>query len=100
MKVSGPVNVEDSVRTPVAPSPERLRDFYFEATERLTLGLVRYVDNSFRLGPLTLITLGEAARTARGWSFPITGGLLAAQPGGGRCRSRLPITSPAGASAA
>lgn len=76
------VDVEDSVRTPVAPSPERLRDFYFEATERLTLGLVRYVDNSFRLGPLTLITLGEAARTAQGWSFPITGGLLAAQPGG------------------
>jgi hypothetical protein len=76
------VDVEDSVGTPVAPSPERLRDFYFAATERLTLGLVRYVDNEFRLGPLTLIRLDEPARTAHGWSFPIRGGILAAGPGG------------------
>ena len=76
------VDVEDSVRTPVAPSPERLRGFYFAATERLTLGLVRYVDNSLRLGPLTLISFGEPSRTAHGWSFPITGGILAAEPGG------------------
>jgi hypothetical protein len=76
------VDLEDSVRTPVAPSPERLRDFYFAATERLTLGLVRYVDNEFRLGPLTLIRLDEPARTTDGWSFPIRGGVLAAEPGG------------------
>jgi RDD family len=76
------VEVEDSVSTPVAPSPERLRDFYFAATERLTLGLVRYIDNEFRLGPLTLIRLGEPDRTAHGWSFPIRGGVLAAEPGG------------------
>ena len=82
MKVSGPVNVEDSVRTPVAPSPERLRDFYFAATERLTLGLVRHRDNSLRLGPLTLISFGEPCRTPDGWTFPITGGLLAAGPDG------------------
>jgi hypothetical protein len=76
------VDLEDSVRTPVAPSPERLRDFYFAATERLTLGLVRYREHSFRLGPLALIRLGEPTRTAHGWSFPIRGGILAAQPGG------------------
>src|SRR5438477_75735 len=56
--MKSPVDVEDSVRTPVAPSPERLRDFYFAATERLTLGLVRYVDHSFQLGSLTLVRLG------------------------------------------
>ena len=76
------VDVEDSVRTAVAPSPERLRDFYFAAIERLTLGLVRYVANEFRLGPLTLIRLDEPSRTAHGWSFPIRGGVLAAGPGG------------------
>ncbi len=81
-QLNGPVDVEDSVRTPVAPSPERLRDFYFAAIERLTLGLVRHVDGSLRLGPLTLISFGEPSRTAHGWSFPIRGGVLAAEPGG------------------
>ncbi len=76
------VEVEDSVRTPVAPSPELLRDFYFAAIERLTRGLVRYVDHAFRLGPLNLISLDEPIRTAHGWSFPIRGGMLAAEPGG------------------
>jgi hypothetical protein len=75
------VDVEDSVRTRVAPSPERLRDFYFDATERITLGLVRHRDNSLRLGPLPLISFGEPVRTANGWRFPISGGLLA-RPGG------------------
>jgi len=76
------IALEDSVRTPVAPSPERLRDFYFAATERLTLGLVRYRDRALRVGPLTLVSFGEPSRTAHGWSFPITGGVLAAEPGG------------------
>ena len=76
------IDVQDSVRTPVAPSPERLRDFYFAATERLTLGLVRHRDSSLRFGPLTLISFGEPAPTAHGWTFPIRGGILAAEPGG------------------
>jgi hypothetical protein len=80
--VSTPVTVEDSVRTPVAPSPELLRDFYFPAAERLTLGLVRYRDRAFRLGPLTLIAFGSPSPTRHGWTFPISGGLLAAEPGG------------------
>jgi hypothetical protein len=80
--MSAPVAVEDSVRTPVAPSPEQLRDFYFPATERLTLGLVRYRDRAFRLGPLTLIEFGPPSRTRHGWSFPISGGMLAAEAGG------------------
>jgi hypothetical protein len=80
--VARAVDVEDSVRMPVAPSPERLRDFYFTATERLTLGLVRYRDHALRLGGLTLVSFGEASRTAHGWSFPISGGVLTATPGG------------------
>jgi hypothetical protein len=80
--VAHAVDVEDSVRTPVAPSSDQLRDFYFAATERLTLGLVRYRDHSLRLGPLSLISFGDPSRTAHGWSFPITGGVLAAEPGG------------------
>ena len=81
-QLSGPVDVEDSVRTPVAPSPERLRDFYFRAIERLTMGLLRYRHGSLRLGPVTLIGFGEPSRTALGWSYPIAGGVLAAEPGG------------------
>ena len=77
-----PVNVEDSVRTPVPPSPERLRDFYFGATERLTLGILKYRDRSFRFGPLELVRFGAPTPTADGWSFPIRGGALVAEPGG------------------
>ena len=77
-----PVNVEDSVRTPVAPSPERLRDFYFGATERLTLGILKYRDRSFRFGSLELVRFGAPTPTADGWSFPIRGGALVAEPGG------------------
>jgi hypothetical protein len=76
------VDVSDSVRSPVRPAPERLRDFYFTATERLTLGLVRYRDSAFSLGPVTLIRFGEPVPTAAGWSFPLLGGFLAASPGG------------------
>lgn len=81
-EVSTAVGVEDSVMTPVAPSPALLRDFYFPATERLMLGLIRYRDRAFRLGPLTLIEFGQPSQTRHGWTFPIVGGLLTAEPGG------------------
>ena len=77
-----PVDLADSVRTPLTPSPERLRDFYFGATERLTLGLLKYRDRSFRFGPLELVRFGAPTRTGDGWSFPIRGGVLVAEPGG------------------
>jgi hypothetical protein len=76
------VEVVDSVRTPVPPPPERLRDGYFEMTQRLLVGLIHWTGDAFRFGPLSLIEFGRPARTARGWSFPLTGGLLAAEPGG------------------
>jgi len=76
------VEVVDSVRTPVPPPPERLRDGYFEATQQLFAGLVRWTGKAFRIGPLSLIEFGRPERTETGWSYPLTGGLLAAEPGG------------------
>jgi hypothetical protein len=80
--MAGEVEVSDSVRAPVAPSPEQLRDFYFKATERLTLGLVRYRERAFSIGPVTLVRFGEPVRTDAGWSFPLEDGALVAEPGG------------------
>jgi len=76
------VDVVDSVAAPRRPSRERLRDFYFTATERLTLGLVRYRDNSLMAGPVTLIRFAEAEPTDSGWRFAIGPGALVGGPGG------------------
>ena len=77
-----PVEVEDSVRAPLPPSPELLRDYYFRATERLFGGIIRYRDRALKFGPLNLISFGEPARSQDGWSFPLTGGALVRRPGG------------------
>ena len=82
MKAMPAVEVVDSVRTPIPPPPERLRDGYFEWTQRLLAGLVRWTGDTFSLGPLKLIEFGPPARTESGWSCPLRGGLLAAEPGG------------------
>jgi RDD family len=82
MAIAEQVQVVDSVEAPRQPSPDRLRDFYFKATERLTLGLVRYRDRSFTIGPVTLIRFGEPVATDSGWSFPIGPGALVGEPGG------------------
>jgi hypothetical protein len=82
MKAMQGVEVLDSVRTPVPPPLERLRDGYFELTQRLLAGLVRWTGDAFRVGPLNLIEFGRPVRTAGGWSYPLTGGVLAAEPGG------------------
>ncbi|HVD00888.1 MAG TPA: RDD family protein [Candidatus Dormibacteraeota bacterium] len=82
MAVVERVEVVDSVEAPRRPAAGRLRDFYFPATERLTLGLVRYRDHSFAIGPVTLIRFGEPMATETGWRFPIGPGALVADPGG------------------
>jgi hypothetical protein len=76
------VEVVDAVGAPEPPSPERLRDFYFAATERLTLGLIHYRERAFRIGPVTLIRFGEPVRTGSGWRFPLGAGALVAEAGG------------------
>ena len=82
MAIAERVEVVDSVEAPREPPAERLRDFYFAATERLTLGLVRYRDRSFTIGPVTLIRFGEPEATETGWSFAIGPGALVGEPGG------------------
>lgn len=77
-----PANLEDRVQAPVRPSPERLRDAYFAAIGRLTFGLVGADRWRLRLGPVTLLAFGEPAFDGSGWTWPITGGLLARAPGG------------------
>ncbi len=77
-----PVHLEHRVRAPVPPPPERLRDAYFADVRRLTLGLVRGERWRLRLGPLTILAFGEPTFDGAGWSWPITGGLLARRPGG------------------
>ena len=82
MTGAGTVQVIDAVSSPSRPPAARLRDQYFAATERLTLGLVRYRDRAFGAGPVPLIRFGEAEPTSAGWRFPLRGGALLAEPGG------------------
>jgi hypothetical protein len=82
MTTAQPVEVVDSVEAPRKPPAERLRDDYFAVTERLTLGLVRYRDRSFTIGPVALIRFGEPQATENGWRFPIGAGALVGEPGG------------------
>ena len=82
LPVATEVEVEDSVQSPLAPSAERLRDYYFRATERLFGGVIRYRDHSLKFGPVALVRFGEPARERDGWSFPLIGGALLREPGG------------------
>jgi hypothetical protein len=77
-----PVHQDDRARAPVEPPPALLRDAFFAHIRRLTLGAVRGERWRLRLGPLTLLAFGEPAFDGRGWTWPITGGLLARRPGG------------------
>ncbi|MBO0745251.1 MAG: RDD family protein [Candidatus Dormibacteraeota bacterium] len=77
-----PVTVRDEVRAPSAPSPDALRDGYFTGTARAMFGLIRFSQNRFRLGPLTLFQFGAPRFQQPAWVFPIEGGLLARRPAG------------------
>ncbi|HKF74635.1 MAG TPA: RDD family protein [Candidatus Dormibacteraeota bacterium] len=77
-----PVRLEDRVRAPVPPPPDRLRDAFFDRVSGLTLGAVRAERWRLRLGPLTLLAFDEPAFDGAGWAWPIAGGLLARSPGG------------------
>ncbi|HEX6348500.1 MAG TPA: RDD family protein, partial [Candidatus Dormibacteraeota bacterium] len=75
------VEVEDEVAAPEPVPVERLRG-YLALSARYTLGLVRAVGWRLRLGPLTLLQMGEPRLEADAVAWPIEGGLLAAEPGG------------------
>ena len=76
------MNVTDQVRAPVSPAPDALRDGYFSGSSRALFGLVRFTDNRFHAGPLTLFRFGAPQLRDGAWVFPIEGGLLARRPGG------------------
>jgi hypothetical protein len=76
------VHLEDSVAAPVEPDHLRLRDGFFDEITRLSGGLVRGEPWQLRVGPVPLVRFGEPRAVAGGWSWPITGGLLAGRPAG------------------
>jgi RDD family len=80
--MDGQVWVEDSVDAPRPPPAERLRDRFMTGTEALTMGLVRARGRALVAGPVELLRFGEPETTPREVSWPIEGGVLAAEPGG------------------
>jgi hypothetical protein len=60
----------------------KLRDSYYDAIRRLTLGLASIRDDRVMVGPITLLRFGtpKVSRSAVDW--PIEGGLLAGAAGG------------------
>lgn len=77
-----PVHLEDRVQAPIEPAQQCLREAFFRDIDGLTLGLVAGQRWRLRVGPVTLLAFGEPAFDGRSWSWPITGGVLAARPGG------------------
>jgi hypothetical protein len=75
-------NVTDSVRAPVEPSLDALREQFFATARRWSLGLVSGGRWRLAFGPLTLLRFGDPQPDGHGWSWPIEGGLIAAAPGG------------------
>ena len=84
MRHEAPVSVEERVTAPLPPGRDELRDAYFDAVPWLTMGLARGERWRIRLGPVTLLAFGDPrpAPDGAGWTWPITGGLLARGPGG------------------
>jgi hypothetical protein len=75
------ITTSDSVKVARPLSGAWLRDAYIDSVQDLTLGLVRFRDNSWRIGPVDLLRFGDEriGRDFVEWS--IEGGLLA-RPGG------------------
>jgi len=75
------ITTSDSVEVARPFSGAELRDGYIESVQRLMLGLVRFRDNAWRLGPFELLRFGSE-RVGRDFvEWPIEGGILA-RPGG------------------
>jgi hypothetical protein len=61
---------------------QSLRDTFFAVMPSLTLGLIRGRRDSLWLGPVELLRFGQPKVTQNAVEWPITGGWLAAMPGG------------------
>jgi RDD family len=77
----GAITTFDSVAVDRPVSGAQLRDVYAESVRTSSLGLVRFVDNAVRLGPIELFTFGQPTVGRNSVEWPIEGGLLA-RPGG------------------
>jgi RDD family len=76
------VTVADRVDAPFAPPADCLAEGIFPRTARHLGGLVSFRDRAFWLGPICLLAFGPATFQHPEWRWPITGGLLAREPGG------------------
>jgi RDD family protein len=75
------ITTSDSVEVTRPLSGAQLRDAYIDSVQDLTLGVVRFRDNAWRVGPIELLRFGKE-RIGRDFvEWPIEGGILA-RPGG------------------
>jgi hypothetical protein len=76
------VSVDDSVAMAKPVGGQSLRDSFFAEMPSLTLGLIRGRGDSLWLGPIELLRFGQPKVTENAVEWAITGGWLAAMPGG------------------
>jgi hypothetical protein len=75
------ITTSDSVEVTRPFSGAQLRDAYIASVEDLTLGLVRFRDNAWRIGPIVLLGFGNESVGRDFVEWRIEGGILA-RPGG------------------
>ena len=75
------ITTSDSVEVTRPFSGAQLRDAYIASVQDLTLGLVRFRDNKWRIGPIALLGFGNESVGRDFVEWPIEGGILA-RPGG------------------
>jgi len=78
----GRVSLEDSVASSRSVTGRELRESFYLDIPRLTLGLVSQRGSSLFLGPLEIISFGQAKTTRSSVELPIEGGLLVGNRGG------------------
>lgn len=79
---NGAVSVADSVAAPASMSGDLLRTSFLPSIATVTLGLIRVRGRSLCLGPIPLITFGPPKMSSTSVSWPIEGGVLAAESAG------------------
>jgi hypothetical protein len=77
----GEVSARDSVALAGSMSGAKLRDAYAKFVGAMTLGIVRWKNDSVRIGPWEWLRFGRPTVTRNSVDWPIEGGLLA-EPGG------------------
>lgn len=84
----GTIDTTDSIVVARPLTGASLRDSYRDAVGALTLGLLRFRDDSLSLGPIEIIRFGEPRVGRNSVEWPIEGGLLARGGGTWRIEAR------------